>query len=325
MARTSPLKKLNTLLKSNKDLSQKAVQLIALAPELELGDTDAIVQAMDDALPSADPLIQVAIMDTYFEMTGDPFHEGDLEDMMKLAQTMGDAGEQLYMFARIALGRINGQIMDRLDTWGDGQLEITATSRRRRRKRRRGPAKIVDEITIMIHGTWASNGKWWRPGGDFFEYVKKDLGRSDLYSKSDRFVWSGKNRDRKRKQAGVELSKWLKEHKSSEVNVFAHSHGANIAMLATHQDIRMDRLIMLSPPVRKDYFAKWSNVGQAYNIQAAFDPVVGIARGGQWFNNSHVKEKKLKFNGHSASHEPHVWRKDKLPKFVGMPWPMKND
>jgi len=319
MATRTAFSKLKSVLKSKSDVGRKAVQILDLAPKLP--KTENVIQVLDDALQGADPLIQVAIMDTYFEMTGDPYHEGDLENMLKLAKKLGDKGEQLYMVARIALGRINGMSMDRLDEWGDGQLEIVAVSRRRRRQaRRRRRPTIVDEITIIIHGTWASDGTWWRPQGDFYEYVKKDLGRRDVYGKSDQFKWSGKNRDRKRHQAATELDKWLRDHPAREVNVFAHSHGANVAMLATHQDIRMDRLVMLSPPVRQDYFAKWSNVKHAYNIQANSDPVVAIARGGQWFKNSHVKEKKLKANGHSSSHEPKVWRGERLPKFVGIPW-----
>jgi hypothetical protein len=77
---------------------------------------------------------------------------------------------------------------------------------------------------------------------------------------------------------------------------------------------------MLSPPVRKDYFAKWSNVKAAYNIQADHDPVVAIARGGKWFGKGRVLEKELSANGHSASHNPQVWRREGLAGFIGIPW-----
>lgn len=316
MPSKTPLSQLKSILKSNADSAKRAVQLTAIAGKLP----EAAIDVLDNALASADPLMQVAIMDAYFEMTGDDFHAGDLEDLMRLAASMGDGGEQLYVAARIALGRINGLSMDSLDEWGDGTLQISATTRRRRARRRRGRPTTVNEITIIIHGTWAADGDWWRPGGDFFDYVRTDLGRSDLYGKSDQFKWSGKNRESKRQKAGVELDKWLRAHPAHEVNVFGHSHGANVAMLATHQGIRMDRLIMLSPPVRKDYFAKWSNVGQAYNIQASFDPVVAIARGGQWFKIPQVREKEMRASGHSSSHESQVWRNEALPDFVGLPW-----
>lgn len=315
MSTVKPLTRLKSILKSKKSSAEKVVLILQLSPELP----DEAISVMDEALSDAEPLLQVGIMDAYFEMTGDKYHEQDLVDIMSNAKRLGDEGEELYIAARIALGRINGLSMDNIDDWGDGQIEITATAQRRRASRGARP-RIANEITIIIHGTFASDGKWWRSGGDFFEYVKSDLNRSDLYGQSDQFKWSGKNRDRKRRQASTALKSWLNAHRAKKVNIFAHSHGANVAMLATHKDVFIDRLIMLSPPVRNDYFAKWANVGVAHNIQASFDPVVAVARGGQWFNIKQVNEKQLKASGHSASHDPDVWRKEKLADAIGMPW-----
>jgi hypothetical protein len=317
------LKEFRSALKTKKGVDYQACKIVEVAPYLEY--SEKVVALMDEALPAADPLTQVAIMDAYHQVSKEKFHQQDLIDMMSAAEKMGDAGEALYMAARVALGNLTGLVGDKADRWGDGEIEITA-----RAVRKRGPGTFatVDHITVIIHGTWASNGKWWRPGGDFFEYVKTDLNRPDIYEKSDRFRWSGKNRDGVRRNAAKALNKWLRTHPAREVNVFAHSHGANIAMMATKEGIEIERLVMLSPPVRKDYFADWKKVKEAYNIQACFDPVVAIAWGGQWFNPAGTKkskripvtEKKLKASGHSATHEPGVWKKEKLPDFVGMPW-----
>lgn len=315
--RTRPLVKLKSLLKPGGDIARRATEIVALAPKLP----PEAIDVMDEALPKVEPLVQVAVMDAYFEMTGDDYHEEDLERIADAAVGQGDAAAELYMFARVALGRITGLSTDRLDEWGDGQIEITAAAQRRRRGRRRAVADMPREkITVIIHGTWASDEGWWQPGGDFYDYVLTDLGHTDLYGNTDRFRWSGKNKDRKRRQAAVALNQWLKAHPASVVNVFGHSHGANVAMLATHEGVRMDKLVMLSPPVRSDYFANWGNVGRAFNVQAAFDPVVTIARGGQWFKNGIVKEKKMSVNGHSSSHESAVWKSQSLPTFVEMPW-----
>ncbi len=306
--------KLKAVLAGNTDVAHQFVEIVALAPSLP----EQAIQTLDDALAGADPLLQVAIMDCYFEMSGDRYHEADLEALMKKAARMGDAGEQLYMAARLALGRVNGLSMDQLDGWGDSEIEITAASIP---PTTRAGGEEAASVTVVIHGTFASNGKWWRKGGDFFEYLRTDLGLNDAYDKADLFKWSGKNRDKKRREAGIALSAWLKAHPAAKVNIFAHSHGANVAMLATHDaDTRFERLVMLSPPVREKYLADWGKVGQSFNIQASFDPVVAIAKGGQWFRNEHVIEKKLKASGHSASHEPKVWRDEGLAAFVGLPW-----
>ncbi|MCZ6617789.1 MAG: alpha/beta hydrolase [Gammaproteobacteria bacterium] len=317
MARISALKQLKTVLQGTATAGAKAAMVIELEPNLP----DTAIKVLDDALEGAEPILQVAIMDVYFEMTKDDYHKKDLERILNEAMSGGDASEEVYMAARIALGRISGAKQDALDKWGDSGVEIAAVTTRQRTAPGMSEAdKARTSITVMIHGTWASDGDWWRPNGDFFEYVKKNLEREDLYGEEDQFMWSGKNRDSKRRKAGLSLVNWIDAHPADEVNVFAHSHGANVAMLATHDDLCIDQLVMLSPPVNADYFAKWSNVKSAFNIQADFDPVVAIARGGQWFRLPQVLEKKLKASGHSASHDPEVWRNESVNDFIGIPW-----
>lgn len=329
----TPLSEFKSILSGRADAPKKAAIITALAHRLP----EAALPVMDQYLDDADLLVQVAIMDAYFEMTGDDYHEEDLVAILDKAARKGNEGEELFLAARLALGRVR---QEPLDAFKDVGIEIVATRTRgsgppgrsrSRRIRRPGaapstrPSVGADSITVIIHGTWATNGTWWRPRGDFYEYVKKDLRRADLYGGRDQFRWAGDNSDTVRRQAAVALRDWLAEHPAARVNVFAHSHGANVAMMATKAGANLDRLVMLSPPVRKDYFANWRRVGAAFNIQANFDPVVGIARGGQSFARAGaprgvVKEKVLRANGHSASHEPKVWRKEKLASFVGIPW-----
>ncbi len=326
------LTRLKTILARDSSAADKAVAITELAHKLP----PKAIAVMDAALDRADPLVQIAMMDAYFEITTSKRHEQDLIRILDSAQARGDGGEELYMAARLALGRVNRRSKDKLDQWGDAGFEIKASAsvarrsakavsrpKRSKRARRGAPkARPQERITIIIHGTWASDGDWWRPGGDFFDYLKKDLDRPDLYDQKDLFTWSGKNRDSSRRNASLSLDKWLKSHPAAEVNVFAHSHGANVAMLATHHDVKIDRLIMLSPPVRKDYFAKWRNVVTAFNIQAKVDPVVAIARGGKRFGLRQVTEKTLRAKGHSSTHDPAVWRDERLDRFIGMPWPV---
>ncbi|MEZ6016056.1 MAG: hypothetical protein R3F49_13130 [Planctomycetota bacterium] len=298
-----------------------------LIAELEPKLPDAAIQMMDDHLASVDPLVKVALIDAYYRMTECTFHRGDLEALKEAARAgaaRGDAAsEDVFAAATIAYARQAGAPED---TWVRRGFEITGVRAPRPRPRRKGLAADaqLESITIMIHGTWATHGRWWRRGGDFFEYVRKDLGLADLYGAADQFRWSGDNLDSSRARAARELHGWLSSHRAASVRVFAHSHGANIAALATHKGTRIDKFVMLSPPVRKDYLPDWSNVGQAYNIQACFDAVVAIARGGQWFKDvmraRRVTEHRLKSSGHSASHSPAVWKKERLARIVGLPW-----
>jgi pimeloyl-ACP methyl ester carboxylesterase len=275
---------------------------------------------MDEALPNAHPLVQVALMDAYFTLTQCDWHIDDLDALAELGAQKKD--DDLLAAASVAAARQAGEPED---TWVTRGVQIVAAATKRKGLRRRAMAREPREsITIVIHGTWARDGKWWRRGGNFFEYLRRDAAIADLYDSTDRFEWSGDNSDRKRERGAAELASWIAAHRSARVRVLAHSHGANIASLATRLGTELDRLVMLSPPVRKDYLPVWSRVRHAFNIQAKFDAVVAVARGGQWFRdvkqNLPIVEKRLKACGHSSSHEPKVWRDERLAGLVKLPW-----
>jgi hypothetical protein len=197
-SRTTPLAELKSVIRSNKPAAEKAVLISALAPKLP---SEAIAY-MDEVLDEVDPLVQVALMDAYCEMTDDRFHEDDLERILHNAAAKGDEGEELYMAARIALGRLNKKPADMLGVAGGLRIAAARTKRAGRRKGVAARAVARTSITIIIHGTWASDGVWWKPGGNFFEYVSTELDREDLYGGRDQFKWSGKNRDSSRRMAG---------------------------------------------------------------------------------------------------------------------------
>ena len=45
---------------------------------------------------------------------------------------------------------------------------------------------------IIIHGTWAQDETWYRPGGDFFESVKSCNNEIKIVDEVISFSWSGK-------------------------------------------------------------------------------------------------------------------------------------
>lgn len=271
-------------------------------------DVTGAVPLLEKALDGSELDLRVALLDALFRLRGDRSIAQELIAIMDSPATLGDAGEELYMMARIALNRIEGDTADVLN--GEGRaFELHALS---------VPGEGRD-LAVIIHGTWASKGDWWRPHGDFHTYLKEQLAMEHLYSGEDPFVWSGRNRDRSRHNAATSLQQWIEGHNPKRLEIYAHSHGANVSMLATHLGLHIHRLVMLSPPVRSDYFALWDEVEEAFNIQARFDPVVGIARGGRWFDVPKVRELELANRGHSASHDPAVWEQNQVPKFLGLP------
>lgn len=108
----------------------------------------------------------------------------------------------------------------------------------------RGEAESQQPI-IVVHGTFAKNGRWWRREGDFCERLddvlrSKDsnarcwLGSSDLF-----YSWDGKNSEQSRSLAAVNLAQHL-EHVASDtdvgrIHVVAHSHGGNVLLKALYR------------------------------------------------------------------------------------------
>jgi hypothetical protein len=168
---------------------------------------------------------------------------------------------------------------------------------------------------LLVHGTFAARNRWWQPGrGDFHNHVKGF--RPDLYSASDRFGWSGGYAESDRQLATLQLRDWVRGHALEGLDLFAHSHGASIGMLATQgPGIRMGSLVLLSCPVHVNrYFPNFSRVsGCVASVRVKRDIVIALDRGGQRFDDPRIHENVLDiWFDHSASHKPHVWTRHRV-------------
>jgi hypothetical protein len=170
---------------------------------------------------------------------------------------------------------------------------------------------------LLVHGTWAANETWWQPGGDFHTYFLKNV-RSDLYDKSDRFGWSGAYSDGARLLGAQDLLRWVTNHNENGLDLITHSHGGSIAMLATHNGLQVGELVLLSCPVHiPKYMPDFTKVKKTVSIRVHFDLVILADRGGQRFQLPEIQENVLPvwFN-HSATHDPSVWTKNKVPSML---------
>jgi pimeloyl-ACP methyl ester carboxylesterase len=178
-------------------------------------------------------------------------------------------------------------------------------------------------LTIIVHGTWARGGKWWRPTGMFAKQLDAGL-RSvghvpDVWSVASAgnvtvgevpalatfgrggvFEWSGDNTPQARRLGAEQLASYITAVRArfprEEINVVTHSHGGNVAKLATGLGARIDNLVLIAAPhlsrdvvtriglVRQRtawlYTANPANVGQALNISSEEDIVQGMLAGG---------------------------------------------
>ena len=170
-----------------------------------------------------------------------------------------------------------------------------------------GGAASADTIMI-VHGTLARSFTWWQPQGNFHSYLREL--RPDLYSEIDRFDWSGGYSDDARDLGAHDLMRWVQSRKEQGLDVIAHSHGGNIAMLASTKGLQIGKLLLLSCPVHfPKYRPDMTRVRKIISVRVRLDLVILADRGGQKFQLSEIEENVLPiWFDHSATHNPGVWR-----------------
>lgn len=182
-----------------------------------------------------------------------------------------------------------------------------------------GAAGAGADTTLLVHGTWALGATWWQPGGDFHSYVLQEL-RPDLYKNPDRFIWSGGYSDDARALGGDDLLRWVNAHNEQGLDLWTHSHGGSVAMLASNSGLQIGELVLLSCPVHiPKYQPDFDRVGKVVSIRVRLDLVILADRGGQKFKDPRIKENVLPiWFDHTATHNPEVWKNNtyQIPAMV---------
>ena len=186
------------------------------------------------------------------------------------------------------------------------------------------PFVYAKSACIIVHGTWASKESWYQPGGAFFESV---LSSSEKYNIDEvvSFTWSGKNNQRDRQRAGFELSQTIQKYDA--VTIIAHSHGATVGILASHDlrenwiacgkktEYKIKKFYALGIPVNQyDCFPNMNVIGKFYNLFSFSDmvqPVFGVF-GRTFFLHDRVANLSVVIDGieptHSSIHSGVVGR-----------------
>ncbi|MCK4499183.1 hypothetical protein KAU11_01655 [Candidatus Babeliales bacterium] len=85
---------------------------------------------------------------------------------------------------------------------------------------------------IIVHGTFAADAEWFKPGGPFYDHVKETL--IDKKTKIIPLMWSGNPTTEARLDAAYSLAKIIiKLTPENNISIIAHSHGGNVANLAS--------------------------------------------------------------------------------------------
>lgn len=142
---------------------------------------------------------------------------------------------------------------------------------------------VVDSITVLIHGTRSQAAIWYKPGSPFHRYVQSH-GFSDVYSGRDYFRWRGAPTPAAREQGARDLIAWCRAHPAAKYRFIGHSHGANVANLATQKRLgNICTLIHLSPPAMVEYLPDLNYVssGQFFTIHPEIDNIVAEVPGAE--------------------------------------------
>jgi hypothetical protein len=202
--------------------------------------------------------------------------------------------------------------------------------------RRKGGNKATgaaSHTTVLVHGTWALNSPWWQPGGNFHTYLTQTLPPlprtpplptappwSAPYAAGDYYSWSGGYSDAARALAATDLVKWANTHSAPDADFITHSHGGNVAMLATQPGMAMTakEMVLLSCPVHfPKYAPDFSKVQKIVSVRVHLDLVILADRGGQRFNDPRFSENVLRvWFDHFATHDPAVWNKYSVPAML---------
>jgi hypothetical protein len=170
---------------------------------------------------------------------------------------------------------------------------------------------------LLVHGTFARSHEWWQPGGSFHSYLKSNV-RPDLYSAGDRFEWSGGYSDAARDLGARDLRTWVEDRNLQGLDLFGHSHGANVIMQATKFGLRAGELVLLSCPVHvAKYLPDFARTTRVVSIRVHLDLVILADFGGQRFRHPQIHENVLPiWFDHGASHNPQVWRDNNVPAML---------
>jgi hypothetical protein len=128
-------------------------------------------------------------------------------------------------------------------------------------------------VIIVIHGTWAANAEWYRPGGEFFRALQKHKWQHECCVVP--FTWSGKLNKESRKIAGYNLAQLMRSYPADTIfYIISHSHGSNVGIIASQvlaripgNTHRITNFFAFGTPVHHEYYMpNMDTIGRFYNF-----------------------------------------------------------
>lgn len=138
-------------------------------------------------------------------------------------------------------------------------------------------AKDLDGLeAFFIHGTWSDPSTWKKESITQIKTATEN--KTDVL-----FQWSGYNTSVARYAAAWKLVKEIMYNRNPDepLTLVGHSHGGNVAILAANIlykqfNIKVDNLITINSPVRKEYLPIEGAVSNHFNVYTDIDIVQKI-------------------------------------------------
>ena len=215
----------------------------------------------------------------------------------KIRKTLEQASRSRdRLVSRLALAAMSH--IGPMESIADKKVIEQPKSRKRRRK---------SNTAVVTHGTFAANGTWYRPGGDFYEALKNRRPDLDLHDRS--FRWTGAYSDKARRADALLLKQWVSDQGLTTPDFFAHSHGGTVANLATRKGVQFDRLVLMGWPVHRKWYPDFARVKRIVDVRVRLDLVVLLDGGAQRFRSKdfNIEEHRNGWFDHSSTHESAYW------------------
>jgi pimeloyl-ACP methyl ester carboxylesterase len=188
--------------------------------------------------------------------------------------------------------------------------------------------------SVLVHGTWARRGRWWRPSGELHEFLRNKNVFPLLYAGRESFAWSGyfsvrtwvnPQKDWDREQAGSHLAWWAERRLTPPPDMIGHSYGGSISMLATQVEKKVRGLLLLSPAVHRACLPDPDFYEGILLVRMRLDLVLLADRSKPQLLRElpRVTERILPRRGktgHFETHDPTTWAANSLDEFVRDEW-----
>lgn len=92
-------------------------------------------------------------------------------------------------------------------------------------------SSTVSAVSIIVHGTFAAQDTWYKPGSPFFSAFSEAQETKEMMIP---FTWSGDLTHVARLNGAQALAELILQYPKEPVNLVGHSHGANVINLASN-------------------------------------------------------------------------------------------